>query len=55
MKYPKMAAPLLAGALLLGGVAACSEDSGPSEEIEDVSPELDSGEGEDGVGDEEPE
>ena len=46
MRHPKVAAPLMAGALMLGGVAACSDSSN---DVEDVSPELDEGSGEDGL------
>lgn len=40
MKHSRIAVPLLAGSLLLGGVAACSEDEGTGVEEEfDVSDE----------------
>lgn len=47
MRIKKLAPGVLAGALIFGGVA-CSEDNDTSE-TEDLSPELDDGEGEEGV------
>ena len=47
MRIKKLAPGVLAGALIFGGVA-CSEENDTSE-TEDLSPELDGGEGEEGI------
>ena len=46
MWHPKLAAPFLAGALLLGGVAACGEDEQGGLDVEDqeITPGVDPGE-----------
>lgn len=53
MRTKKLVSGLVAGVLVFGG-AACSEDNDTSE-VEDLSPELDDGEGEDGLVDEDEE
>ena len=47
MRIKQLAPGVLAGVLIFGGVA-CSEENDTSE-TEDLSPELDGGEGEEGV------
>ena len=39
MRHPKLSAPLLAGVLLLGGAAACSDEPTPAEQQLDVDDE----------------